>query len=105
MNESGDEAQYSLDVFVSDLLAAKGLDDDPGTHAELLEKAQDFINQAIISALPTSDYAKLEYLNANNPTEEEITELIENADFDHELAVKRALEAFRNRFLRGGQNE
>jgi hypothetical protein len=105
MNESGEDTQYSLDIFVSDLLAAKGMKDDPETHAELLAVVQENVNQAIIGALPSADVARLEYLANSDPTEEEIAQLIENADFDHTEVVKRALEKFRDEFLRGGNNE
>ena len=105
MDNSGEGAQYSLDVFVSDLLAAKGMQDDPKTHAELLDAVQESVNQAIIGALPSADVARLEYLSNDEPTEEEISRLIENADFNSEEVVKRAMERFRDAFLKGGQNE
>ena len=104
MNESGEDA-YSLDVYVSDLLAAKGMKDDPETHAELLDAVQEAVNHAIIGALPSADVARLEYLSNSEPTEEEITRLIENADFNSEEVVKRALERFRDDFLKGGKDE
>ena len=105
MNESGDGAQNKLDVFVSDLLAAKGMADDPETHAELLEQVESVVNQAVIEALPSDDISRLEYLVNNNPTEAEITDLMENADFNAEAVIKRTLESFRDKFLRGGENE
>ena len=105
MNESGDGAQNKLDVFVSDLLAAKVMADDPETHAELLEQVESVVNQAVIEALPSDDISRLEYLVNNNPTEAEITDLMENADFNAEAVIKRTLESFRDKFLRGGENE
>ncbi|MBR5027473.1 hypothetical protein IKX64_02735 [Candidatus Saccharibacteria bacterium] len=104
MNESGEDA-YSLDVYVSDLLAAKGMKDDPETHAELLEAVQTAVNQAIIGALPSSDVARLEYYSYNEPTKEEIAQLLENAKFNPEEVVRRALERFRDLFLKGGKDE
>lgn len=103
MNESGEGTKYSMDAYVSDLLAAKGMNDDPETHAELLEQVEKVVDQAVIDALPSGDKTRLEYIANNNPTEEEVTNILENADFNVDAVIKQTLENFRDRFLAGGE--
>lgn len=93
--------KMSLDEFVSGLLNAKGISDTPEEHANLLEKVNAKVDQAILVSLPENDFNQISQLSNDPANEARIREILDNADIDAETITFDALKEFRDAYLGG----
>lgn len=100
MEQPEGEKKKDLDVFVSELLSEKGLEDSAEAHAKLLERVRAEIHTAILGTLPLKDLDMLEYYTRDNKfTRESLDKMLAAADFDINATVDYAMSEFKKIYL------
>ena len=102
MEQSGVDGRRNLDVFVSTLLAKKGLEDNPEAHADLLRKVNKKINTTLLAMLPIWSLDYLEFcVNEGVLEDQHIDKVIADAGIDVKEVVDVTLKRFEDEFLKG----
>ncbi len=94
-----------LEVIAKSLLIEKGFTDlEPEVEQdmvkELVARETEYVNRALLAALPDDKMLELEKLaDDENVSEEQLTKLVASADIDAEAISSKALEEFRDLYL------
>lgn len=94
-----------LEVIAKSLLIEKGFTDlEPEVEQdmvkELVARETEYVNRALLAALPDDKMLELEKLaDDENVSEEQLTKLVASADIDAEAITSKALEEFRDLYL------
>ena len=100
MEQPEGEQKSDLDVFVSELLAEKGLADSAEAHAELLKRARERVYMVLLAWVPLQEIDKLEYYAGEGSLNSALLEkAIEKAGVDVEKTVDYALARVKKKFL------
>ena len=102
MEQPGVDKQHNLDVFVSDLLAKKGLEDNSEAHTRLLKQVNKKINTTLLAMLPIWSLDYLEFcVNDGVLEDQHIEKVIADAGIDVNEVVDVTLKRFEDEYLKG----
>ena len=91
-----------LSEYVAQLMKAKGVADSEEARAELLEKVNDAVDEALLEALPLDQLDKLEAAAKEDAIGENmIDDLLDEAGVDAEQITAETLAQFKDSYLKG----
>lgn len=106
-NDNQPNREQMLLAFVSKMMADKGLklnqEQEQQLKARLFDKLNEQIEQSFVRALPDDKLVLLEKLLDDNVPDEVIEKFFEESGLDMQAAAARAMEDFRQAFLKEGQ--
>ena len=98
--------QDPLETYVAKLLKAKGEPETEESKSALLDKINDAIDQALIEALPLKQLDELEKATAENRVDDNTIErLLNEVGADPSEIMKKTLDDFQHKYLKGVANE
>ena len=94
--------QDPLESYVSKLLKEKGVSETAEARQELQKKINEYIDQSLLGALPLTQLDELEKAAKDEQVDDGMVErLLSEAGTDPSAVIKKALETFRENYLRG----
>ena len=95
--------QDPLDIYLSELIAAKGISDTPEAREALANEINAALDQALIEALPLAQLDKLENATKDGGELPDgfIEQLLNEAGIDPNVIIDKILQEFRNNYVIG----
>lgn len=98
MNETGNP----LDQYVTELLGSKQISDTMENHAELMNEVNEYIDSALLEALPDASLDQLSRAADDNTISDNMIEdLLKSNGADPDEIIKKALADFKEGYMKG----